>query len=236
MEEIEHRQDKEKGRRLLHRFIRSRPHLTLAIAFGAVVGVAWPDSHPWLRRALIGWDAGVWIYLLGMAWLMMRADHRKVREIASRQDENAGLVLSTLIVGAMLSLYAIVSELTRMDHLPPDQVAMRYAFTALTVIGSWLLVGVLFCFHYAHLYYRSPQGRLPLRFPDEDLGPGHLEPNYWDFLYFSFTIAVAVQTSDVTVMSRSMRKLVLGQSVLAFFFNLAILGLSINIAASLVNA
>jgi uncharacterized membrane protein len=95
---------------------------------------------------------------------------------------------------------------------------------------------VLFCFHYAHLYYRSPQGRLPLRFPDEDLEPGRLEPNYWDFLYFSFTIAVAVQTSDVTVMSRSMRKLVLGQSVLAFFFNLAILGLSINIAASLVNA
>jgi uncharacterized membrane protein len=33
-----------------------------------------------------------------------------------------------------------------------------------------------------------------------------------------------------------MRKLVLGQSVLSFFFNLLILGLSINIAASLLNA
>jgi uncharacterized membrane protein len=32
-----------------------------------------------------------------------------------------------------------------------------------------------------------------------------------------------------------MRQLVLGQSVLCFFFNLAILGLSINIAASLIN-
>jgi uncharacterized membrane protein len=32
-----------------------------------------------------------------------------------------------------------------------------------------------------------------------------------------------------------MRKLVLGHCVLAFFFNLAILGLSVNIAASLVN-
>ncbi|WP_230027325.1 DUF1345 domain-containing protein [Massilia sp. Bi118] len=221
---------------LLHRFIRSRPHLTLAIGFGAVVGLAWPDSHPWLRRALIGWNAGVWIYLLGMAWLMTRADHRKVREIASRQDENAGLVLFTLVVAAVLSLYAIVSELTRMDHLPSDQAALRYAFTALTVIGSWLLVGVLFCFHYAHLYYRAPQDRRPLRFPEQDQEGARLEPNYWDFLYFSFTIAVAVQTSDVTVMSRPMRKLVLGQSVLAFFFNLAILGLSINIAASLVNA
>jgi uncharacterized membrane protein len=223
--------DKQKGRRLLHRFIRSRPHLTLAIALGAMVGLLWPHSHPWLRRALVGWNAGVWAYLLGMMWLMARADHRKVRDIAGKQDESAGTVLFTLIVGVVLSLYAIISELARMDHMPANQVALRYAFTALTVIGSWLLVGVLFCFHYAHVYYRSPGDQPPLRFPEEGL-----EPDYWDFLYFSFTIAVAVQTSDVSVTSRTMRKLVLGHSVLAFFFNLLILGLSINIAAGFVNS
>jgi uncharacterized membrane protein len=220
-----HKHDK----RQLHRFIRSRPHLTLAIALGAAVALAWPASHPWLQRALIGWNAGVWTYLLGMAWLVMRADHRKVREIAGRLVDCAGLVLSTLVVGAVLSLSAIVSELARMDHMPPDQVALRYAFTALTVIGSWLLVGVLFCFHYAHLFYRSHEQR-PLEFPN-----GMTEPDYWDFLYFSFTIAVAVQTSDVTVLTRTMRKLVLGHSILSFFFNLAILGLSINIAAGMLN-
>ena len=53
---------------------------------------------------------------------------------------------------------------------------------------------------------------------------------------FSFTIAVAAQTSDVIVMSRSMRKVVLAQSVLSFLFNVAILGLSINIAAGLVGS
>ena len=61
-------------------------------------------------------------------------------------------------------------------------------------------------------------------------------PNYWDFLYFSFTIATAAQTSDVVVRSRSMHKTVLRNPFLSFFFNLSILGLSINIAASLVNA
>jgi uncharacterized membrane protein len=221
---------KEQGRILLHRFIRSRPHLTLAIALGAAVGVLWPDSHPWLRRALIGWNAGVWVYLVGMIWLMARADHRKVREIASRQDESAGTVLSTMVLGAVLSLYAIISELARMGHMPAKQAALHYAFTALTLVGSWLLVGVLFCFHYAHVYYHSPGDNPPLHFPEEGL-----EPNYWDFLYFSFTISVAVQTSDVCVTSRTMRKLVLGQSVLGFFFNLVILGLSINIAAGLIN-
>jgi uncharacterized membrane protein len=232
MDKTSFRSDK----RLLHRFIRSRPHLALAIVLGTCVGWAWPDSHAWQQRALIGWNAGVWGYLLGMAWLMSRADHRKVREIAGKQDESAGLVLFSLVVGAVLSLYAIVSELTRMDHVPADQVALRYAFTAFTVIGSWLLVGVLFCFHYAHLYYHAPAGQPPLRFPDDEQKPGGLEPDYWDFLYFSFTIAVAVQTSDVTVASRTMRKLVLGHSVLAFFFNLLILGLSINIAAGFVNS
>jgi uncharacterized membrane protein len=216
---------------LLHRFIRSRPYLTAAILLGIIVGLAWPDSETWLRRALIGWDAGVWTYLVGMSLLMTRADHHRVRELACRQDENAGTVLFAMVVGAMLSLYAIVSELAHTGGGQDSHAALRYAFTALTVVGSWLLVGVMFCLHYAHLYYRAHAERRPLRFPDADL-----EPNYWDFLYFSFTIAVAVQTSDVTVMSRPMRQLVLGQSVLAFFFNLAILGLSINIAASLVNA
>jgi uncharacterized membrane protein len=48
--------------------------------------------------------------------------------------------------------------------------------------------------------------------------------------------AVAAQTSDVAIMSHSMRKVVLAQSILSFMFNVAIIGLSINIAASLVGA
>ena len=70
-----------------------------------------------------------------------------------------------------------------------------------------------------------------MAFPDREP-----EPNYWDFLYFSFTIAVAAQTSDVAVLSRPARKAVLAQSVLSFFFNAAILGLSVNIAASAVGS
>jgi uncharacterized membrane protein len=219
-----------RDKRLLHRFIRSRPHLSLAIGLGVIVGLLMPESESALTRALIGWNAAVWIYLLSMGWVVFRADPRRVRAIASKEDESAGMVLFTLTVGAVLSLSAIVSELGQIPHLSADQRALRYGFTALTVGGSWFLVGLLFCFHYAHMFYRAPAKELPLRFPD-DL----TEPDYWDFLYFSFTIAVAVQTSDICVMSRPMRKMVLGQSVLSFFFNLAILGLSINIAAGMLN-
>jgi uncharacterized membrane protein len=62
------------------------------------------------------------------------------------------------------------------------------------------------------------------------------EPGYWDFLYFSFTIGVAAQTADVSVMRTPARKIVLAQSVLSFIFNAAIIGMAINIAAGGIGA
>ncbi|UTY56011.1 DUF1345 domain-containing protein [Massilia sp. erpn] len=214
-----------------HHFIRSRPHLSLAIALGAVAGLLLPSAWTLLTRLLGAWNVAVWAYLLTMMWMMARADYRKVRRIAAAQDENAAVILLTLCVAACMSLAAISSELAAVKDLPQGERPLHYAFAVLTLLGSWFLVGMLFCSHYAHLYYNAPTARRPLQFPDHDC-----QPNYWDFLYFSFTIAVAAQTSDVCVQSQSLRKLVLGQSVLSFFFNLVILGLSVNIAASMLNS
>lgn len=219
------------GKNLLgHRFISSRPHLSLSIGVGLVVGLLMPHTESPLTRALIGWNAAVWLYLITMMWMVTRADHHKVREIACKQDENAGIVLLALVLCAVLSLSAIIWELGEIPHLKPDQRPIRYAFTALTVLGSWLVVGMLFTFHYAHMFYLSRERVRPLQFPAE-----LNDPDYWDFLYFSFTIAVAAQTSDVIVQGRRIRKLALAQSVLSFFFNVAIIGLSINIAAGMLN-
>jgi len=69
-----------------------------------------------------------------------------------------------------------------------------------------------------------------LQFPDVDV---NFKPDYLDFLYFSFSSAVASQTADVSVSTQSMRRLVLVQSILSFGFNTAILAFTINIAASM---
>jgi len=182
-----------------------------------------------LTRMLTGWNIAVWCYLILMAWLMLRASHARVRRIAEQEDESAALVLAVMSIGAILSLAAISIELATLKELPAALRLGRYGFTGATVFGSWLLVGTVFTFHYAHMFYRTAPGPLPLLFPDNETSP-----DYWDFLYFSFTIAVAAQTSDVSVQTRSMRKVVLAQSVLSFLFNVAIIGLSINIAASMV--
>ena len=96
------------------------------------------------------------------------------------------------------------------------------------MIGSWLLLPMLFGLTYASAYYGA-EPDCGLAFPG---ATPKFEPDHTDFLYFSFTIAVTAQTSDVGVTSRAMRRLVLGQSVLSFVFNTTILAFAINAAAS----
>lgn len=211
-------------------FIFHRPRLSLALVMGALVGFVLPFQSEPMTRALIAWNAGIWTYLLLMAWLMSRAHHALVCEIAKQEDHSGVIVLLLMSICSLFSLVAIVWELASVSELATAMRLTHYLLTGITIVGSWCFMAVLFTFHYARLYYTADKAHAPLAFPDQEL-----MPNYWDFLYFSFTIATAAQTSDVVVRSRAMRKTVLAQSVLSFFFNLSILGLSINIAASLLN-
>ncbi len=214
-----------------HKIIRTRPRLITAIVAGMIIGLLLPMQWSVVVRGLIAWNVTVWFYLGLMGWLMMRANHVRVRSIAEQEDQSAGVILAIMSIAAIVSVAAIVLELSTIKGLSSQLRLSHYAFTGATVLGSWLLVGTLFTFHYARIYYRSPATRRALSFPEKE---DNLD--YWDFLYFSFTIAVAAQTSDVSIMSHSMRKTVLAQSILSFLFNVTIIGLSINIAASLVGS
>jgi uncharacterized membrane protein len=206
---------------------RTHPRLSAAAILGIAVGILVPADSI-ISKILIGWNAGVWTYLALMIWLAARANAPDVKRIAEVEDENAGLVLLLVCIAALASLGTITFELAGSKDLETTRKLLHYGFTALTVIGSWLLIGVIFCVHYARLYYTWNGKEPALRFAE-----GLTTPNYWDFLYFSFTIGVAVQTADVGVATRDIRKIVLAQSLIGFVFNTAILGFSINIAAGL---
>ncbi|MFJ2990187.1 DUF1345 domain-containing protein [Collimonas sp. NPDC087041] len=207
----------------------THPRLVIALAIGVVAWVTLPIGSQ-LTRALVGWNAGVWSYLAMLWWMMTRANSAQVKLRAAIEDENDTTILILICIAAVSSIGAVVLGLTQAKDFLPGPKELRYLFTGMTVLGSWFLLGTIFALHYARLFYACAIDKLPLRFPDDEKNP-----DYWDFLYFSFTMAVAVQTSDVSIMTRPMRKIVLMQSVLTFLFNSAILGLSINIAAGLVS-
>ena len=206
---------------------RTHPRLSSAAVLGLAVGILAP-ADTLISKILIGWNAGVWTYLLLMLWLATRARADDVKRIAEIEDENAGLVLFMVCIAAIASLATITVNLVGSKDLDSAARLLHYGFTGMTVVGSWLLTGVIFSVHYARLFYTWEGEEPALRFAE-----GLRNPNYWDFLYFSFTIGVAVQTADVGVATRGLRKVVLGQSLIGFLFNTAILGFSINIAAGL---
>jgi uncharacterized membrane protein len=83
--------------------------------------------------------------------------------------------------------------------------------------------------HYADMFYSAPPRDRPLLFPKTE------RPAFWDFAYFSFTIAAACQTADVSTADVSVRRVVILHSIISFAFNLAILGFAINITAGLIS-
>jgi uncharacterized membrane protein len=209
--------------------VKLHPRLLLAAAVGLLTGWALTTRLEPLQSAVLGWNIGVWLYLVMIWILIVRADVSDVKAFAEQEDESATMVLFMVCIAAIASLAAIVLQLGTAKDLHGAARALHYTVTVMTVLGSWFLVGTIFAVHYTKLFYIADDNALPLKFPDEKN-----QPDYWDFLYFAFTISAAVQTSDVAVMTTSMRKVVLGHTVLAFLFNAAILGLSINIAAGLI--
>ena len=209
--------------------LRNRPRLVTGLVLGVLIGLLLAGTPMRsMVRVLVSWDAAVWTYLTLMWIEMARADHVRVREIAQREDENATVVLTVICFATVASIAAIVLELAsskggvRLSH---------YVVTAVTLIGAWFLIPTIFTLHYARLFFATDKQETALKFPDHKL-----DPNYWDFLYFSFTIAVASQTSDVVLRSREVRRVALAQSVLSFYFNVAVLGLCINMAAGLLGS
>ncbi len=211
-----------------------RPRLILSVLLAGLVTILLPNQYKLPTRILCGWDAGMICFLGWSLVLMFKSTPHTMRYNAQRQDEGRAVILSVVLAAACASVLAIVFILRDTQDAPPEQLIFHVLLSITTIVGSWLLVHTIFALHYAHKYYQDGDKEQPdckaegLDFPED------AEPDYWDFLYFSFVIGMTSQVSDVQVTSRSIRRLALMHSILSFFFNTAIVAMSINILAGLV--
>ena len=209
--------------------VRARPRLLVSVLTGGMATTLWPGTLPLVTRGLLGWNVAVWLYLILDGLMMLRCDHQRMRRSAVAQAEGATTVLLIVILALAVSMAGIVVELSAAKVAGAARAWPHVVFALITVVGAWLLLPTVFALTYASLFFRTAHGS-GLKFPSAD---DAFKPDYGDFLYFSFTIALASQTADVTVTSQRMRRLVLAQSILSFAFNTAILAFTVNIAASL---
>jgi len=222
------------GRRVIATFVSTRQRLLAGMLVGVAASAFAPSQWSAVARLLFGWDVGVAVYLLAIWIFMARTDDSEIRAIARKQDATALSVLVLLTVAAIASMGAIVFELASARGNSAEA-AGPLVLTITTVLGSWLLLPTIFALHYAHMFHLAPPERRPLGFPEDGTVLDE-EPDYWDFLYFAFTIAVAAQTADICTRTKRMRRVVMAQAVLSFFFNAAILALAINIAAGMIGS
>lgn len=207
------------------RLVANRPRLLVAAALGALT-VALAPLDRITTRLLAGWDIGIGLYLILVAAMMARSGLDGLQRRADQEDEGAALILGLALVASVASLVAIGVELKVVKEAEGPHAA-RLALVGATILLSWLFVHAMFALHYAHDFYAGDNDRRGLAFP------ATAEPDYWDFLYFSFNLGAAAQTSDVQVEARRMRRLVLLHTVLSFLFNTTVLALAINVGAGL---
>ena len=211
--------------RMVARFVKLHTRLLISTAVGILVAVAVsPADWRIPTKLLTGWNAGVALYLVLVYWLILHDTVKEIRARAAIQDEGAFALLILTGAAAIASLVAIIAELGKGSGWHDLWVGMG------TIVLSWLFMHTIFATHYAHEYYGERS--------DDEIGglkfPGTQAPDYWDFLYFSLVVAMTCQVSDVAITSKAIRRVATVQGVLAFFFNLAILALTINMISNLV--
>jgi len=182
---------------------------------------------------LFSWIAFALMVII-MDWIIiLKAHPREIRKIAKLQDSSRTIIFLFVITASVVSLGAILYLLnsSKGHH---GSVSAHVLLAMGSVIVSWWLVHTLFTMRYAHMYYDTdtddgktkPYGGL--QFPEEN------EPDYLDFVYFSFVIGMTFQVSDVEISARDIRRLAWMHGLISFAFNTAIVALSINIISSMI--
>jgi len=190
-----------------------------------VVLAALTDWRP-VMRGLVGWDIGIGLYVIFAFEMMARANVHQIRRRAATQDEGAIVILVLTVATAMASLLAIVALLGASAVGAAQRRSIELILATITIVLSWAFIHTMFALHYAHEFY-DQSGVRGLAFPG-----GEEEPDYWDFLYFSLVIGMTSQVSDVGITTKEIRRTVAAHGVVSFFFNAALLALTVNIAAS----
>jgi uncharacterized membrane protein len=213
----------------LLRIVTARPRLFIGFGISLISYFALTAVQPLATRIVMAWDIGIAVYLASTAELFFKSDHTNISRDAARQEEGEWSIFALVLLGAVMSFVAIFLFSNAAERKTHQDYYLGFVIT--TLVLSWLTINITFAYRYAHEYYSKDRGsdtvERGLEFPGEE------NPDYLDFVYFSFVLGMTFQVSDVNIQSKKLRRLATLQGLIGFLFNTVILALSVNIAASL---
>ena len=180
-------------------------------------------------RTIISFDAASVVYVWLFYTLMSRTTAEQAAVLPSRDELRGAVTIVAVVLLSLVSVIAVAALLNNLAHAPHWLNVIHLTTSLLAIALAWLLANIFFGLHYMALYYSqaTPGDASGLEFANR--------PNagYWEFMYFSFTIAMCFATSDVVVTTTAMRRVTLLHAIFSFFFVAAIIGFVVNILSSL---
>ena len=197
----------------------------LGILFNRLEGWTWQLSF------LLGWILAAGSYLVLQSIVLVGADGPMTRERVSNVKLDRRSLMTLTIFLSILCTGIVGQLLTAVSKNPLGHSRLMVQLSVVAVLLAWFLLHTAFGVYYARLYYEAKDihGR-PFK-EGRRSGfriPGTENPNYLDFLYISFTVALTYSMSDVDVENPVMRHTVLIHSLVSFFFYAVLGGGALN--------
>ena len=183
---------------------------------------------------LIAYNLAVLIYL-GLSVLpMSSATPEDTMQLAQKIEPSNAVIIIIVNIFSGMGLVAVGLMSNNSKNWTPWVANLHLGLSLCAVFLSWILIHTFFAFHYAYLYYDRVTEEESLIYRKGLDFPNRVLPDYWDFMYYSFTIGMCYQTSDVSVKHPLMRRWTLYHSLVSFLLVLVVLGLVVNILSNLI--
>jgi uncharacterized membrane protein len=203
----------------------TRIRFAVALGAGVLAALGFALALPASLALLLGWVVTTVVYLTWI-WLTVRArGPEETAEHAAAIDPDRLTTDWLLVVSAVASLVAVGFVLVRATTEQGPGEYAQVGLALLSVVLSWAMVHTVFMLRYARLYYSGDHPCITFGGPDR--------PTYADFAYFSFVIGMTYQVSDTTLNGTTIRRTVLGHSLLAYLFGTGIVAGAVSLVTSL---
>ncbi|HUY30143.1 MAG TPA: DUF1345 domain-containing protein [Acidimicrobiales bacterium] len=194
---------------------------------GVAAGAVSAAVVSWQAADLLGWDVAAALFLGGVWHRIGRLDAAATQAVATGEDPTVALADLLVVTAAIACIAGSGLALVKAAHLSGVAKASVVALAISSVVLAWATVHTVFTLRYARLYYTSAPGGID--FNDRQ----DASPSFRDFAYVAFTIGMTFQVSDTAITRPVVRLTALWHALLSYLFGAVIVGLTINVVASL---
>jgi len=212
--------------------LRQLGRLFLSGAAGAAVALV-ATALPSKTRIVLGLDAFL-VTFVALTYVMMSVTTADQCVAMANQKQR---IRHTEVIASIVTTLVGIAAIGVMLHSQRDEASwlrtLHLGGSLLALLFGWIAAQMIFAVQYMRIYYRNLDTGGSVRAGRGLDFPGQPRPDLWDFMYYSFTIAMCFQTSDVSISGTAFRRLTLMHAIYSFFFVATIIGFVVNVLPNL---